>query len=106
MPFITMMLPRVSGVVDAEATIAQDDEPDGDVQHAQTHHGEAHDRAGGEGHPQALVQALAGGLSGAGVGAGGDLHAHEAGQHGPDTAGEKGEGGELGEHLSPGGQRP
>ena len=83
---------------------AEDDEPDGDVQHAQTHHSETHDRAGGEGHPQALVQTLAGGLSGAGVGAGGNFHAHEAGQHGPDTSGEKGEGGELGEHLSPGGK--
>ena len=48
-------------VIDAEG-IAQQEEPDGDVQHAQAHHGEAHDGAGGEGHPQALVQALRGGL--------------------------------------------
>ena len=46
-----------------------------------------------------MVQALAGRLGGAGVGAGGDLHAHQAGEHGPHPPGEEGEGGELGEHL-------
>ena len=74
--------------------ILQDVEPDGDVQQAQAHHGEAHDGAGGEGHVQALVQALAGGLSGTGVGGGGDAHAHKAGQGGVDTAGQEGEGDE------------
>ena len=52
-----------------------------------------------------LVQALRGGLGGTGVGVGGDLHADEAGQHGPDAAGQEGEGGELGEHLAAGGRR-
>ena len=40
------------------------------------------------------------GLGGPGVGLGGNLHADEAGQHGPDTAGDEGEGGKFGEHLS------
>ena len=33
---------------------------------------------------------------------GGDLHADESGQKGPDAAGQKGEGGELGEHVAAG----
>ena len=93
MPFMTMMLPRATGS-SMPKRIAQQEEPDGDVQHAQAHHGEAHDGAGGEGHPQALVQALGGGLGGTGVGVGGDLHADEARQHGPDARRRK-EGGEV-----------
>ena len=69
-------------------------EPDGDIKQAQAHHGEAHNRAGGEGHVQAPVQALVGGVCGAGVGAGGDLHADEAGQGRVDAAGEEGKGDE------------
>ena len=80
-------------------------EPDGDVQQAQAHHGEAHDGAGGERHAQALVQALRGGLSSTGIGVGGDLHADETGQHGPDTAGEESEGGERGRASGPWSQR-
>ena len=34
-----------------------------------------------------------------GIGVGGDLHADEASQHGPDTTGEEGEGGKLGQHV-------
>ena len=72
--------------------VLEDMEPDGHVQQAQAHYGEAHDRAGGEGHAQAPVQALMGGIGGAGIGGGGDLHAHEARQARPDAAGEEGEG--------------
>ena len=84
--------------------IAQQEEPHSDIQHPQANHGKAHDRAGGERHPQALVQALGGGLGGTGIGVGRNLHADEARQHGEDAAGDKGEGGELGEHLSAGGE--
>ena len=77
----------------------QQEEPHGDVQQAQAHHGEAHDGAGGESHPQTAVQALRGGLCSTGIGFGGDLHADEASQHGPDTTGEEGEGGKLGQHV-------
>ena len=79
---------------------AQDDKPQGDVQQSQAHHSKAHDTARGEGHPQSPVQALAGGLGGACVGIGGNFHAHQTGQHGPDAAGQKGKGSESGEHLS------
>ena len=91
------------GILNAEAEV-EDDEPKRDVQHAQANHSEAHDGAGGESHPQAAVQALRGGLGGPGIGVGGDLHADEARQHRPDAAGDKCEGGELGEHLPVGGK--
>ena len=68
---------------------AQQEEPHGDVQQAQTHHGEAHDGAGGEGHPQTTVQPLLAGIGGAAVGGSGDLH---AGQAGEEAAGQEGEG--------------
>ena len=84
--------------------VAQDKEPHGHIQHAQTHYGKAHDAAGGEGHPQALVQAFAGGVGGAGVGGGGDLHADVAGQHGENAAGKEGKGRHPGEHPSAGGK--
>ncbi len=87
--------------MDAEAEV-QDGEPDGDVQQAEADDGEAHDGAGGEGYVKTTVQALAGGLGGTRVGARGDLHPDEAGQHGPDSASQEGEGGELGEHLASG----
>ena len=79
--------------------VVEDDEPHADVQKAQAHHCEAHDRAGGERHVEALVQALVGGVGSAGVGAGGDFHAHEAGQSGVEPAGDEGEGHEGGDEL-------
>ena len=78
-------------------------EPDGHVQQAQANHGEAHDGAGGEGHVQAPVQTLMGGVGGTGVGGGSDLHAHKTGQTGIDTAGEEGEGDKpIIQHTQPG----
>ena len=71
---------------------AQQHEPYRDIQQAQTHHGEAHDGAGGKRHPQALVQALATGVGSAAVGFGGDAHAHKAGKAGEESAGQKCEG--------------
>ena len=91
------------GIGDA-AQVLQAEEPQRDVQNAQTHHGEAHDGTGGEGHVQTSVQALMRGVGRAGVGVGGDLHADQAGQHGPDAAGEEREGRDPGEHLSAGGE--
>ena len=78
--------------------------PDGDVQHTQAHHGKAHDGAGGEGHAESLIEALGGGLRGAGIGIGGNLHADKTGQHGPYPAGDEGEGREFGEHFAVGGE--
>ena len=78
----------------------QDAEPHGNVQHAQTYHGEAHDRAGGERNTQALVQALISSLSSTRIGVGSDLHADKASQHGEHTTGDKCEGGKLGQHLA------
>ena len=83
---------------------AQDGEPHGDVQHAQANDGEAHNGAGGECNAQAAVQALGSSLCGTCVGVGGDLHADETGQHGEDTTGQEGEGGELRQHLTAGGE--
>ena len=71
---------------------AKKQEPDGDVQKAQAHHGEAHDAAGGESHTQTLVQALAAGVGGAAVGLGGDTHTHETAEAGEETAGQEREG--------------
>ncbi|MPM66473.1 hypothetical protein SDC9_113380 [bioreactor metagenome] len=76
--------------------------PHGDIQHTKAHHGEAHDRTGGERHPQALIQAFGCGLRRAGVGIGGNLHADKARQHGPDAAGEEGKRREFREHLPAG----
>ena len=85
-------LGNLGGVI--VGNVLQNVEPNGDIQQAQAHHGEAHDGAGGEGHFQAFVQALASGLRGAGVGVGGNLHAHKASQGGVDAAGEEGKGDE------------
>ena len=74
------------------SNVLQDVEPDGHVQQAKTHHGEAHDGAGGESHVEAPVQAFMSGVGGTGVGGGGDLHANKTSQAGIDTAGEEGEG--------------
>ena len=81
---------------------AQQHEPYGDVKQAQTHHGEAHDGAGGERHPQALVQAVAAGVGGTAVGLGGDTHAHEAAETGEEAAGQEGEGHEPRQQLAGG----
>ena len=79
---------------------AQQHEPDGDVQQTETHHGEAHDGAGGERHPQTLVQTLAAGVGGAAVGLGGDPHPHEAAETGEEAAGQEGEGHEPGQQMA------
>ena len=79
---------------------AQQHEPHADVQQAQTHHGEAHDGAGGERHAQALIQAVAAGVGGAAVGLGGDAHAHEAREAGEEAAGQEGEGHEPGQQTA------
>ena len=81
---------------------AQQHEPDGDVEQAQAHHGEAHDAAGGERHPQTLVQAVAAGISGAAVGLGGDTHAHKAAEAGEEAAGQEREGHEPGQQAAGG----
>ena len=61
-------------------------------QQAQTGHAEAHHRAAPEGQRQCLLHpAPAGRLGGAGVGGGGDPHAHEPGygrQHRPEDVGD------------------
>ena len=74
--------------------VLEDVEPDGHVQQAQAHHSKAHDRAGRERHVEAAVEALVGGVGGAGVGAGGDLHADEARQGGINAAGNESKGDE------------
>ena len=79
---------------------AQQHEPHADVQQAQTHHGEAHDGAGGERHAQALIQTVAAGVGGAAVGLGGDAHAHKAGQAGEEAAGQEREGHEPRQQLA------
>ena len=50
--------------------------------------------------PQTLVQTLGGGLRGTRVGARGDLHADQAGEHRPDTTGQEGKRRHSGKHLA------
>ena len=90
MPNMTMVWAILGGLKPGD--VLENVEPDGHVQQTQAHHGEAHDRAGGESHVQAPVEALMGGVGSAGVGGGGNLHAHKARQAGPDAAGQEGEG--------------
>ena len=59
---------------------AQQEKPDRNIEKAQTHHGKAHDRAGGKRHAQTLVQPVLTGAGRAAVGGGGDLHADKAAQ--------------------------
>ena len=77
--------------------VAQDQVPGGNVKQAQAHHGEAHDRTGGKGHPQSGVQALPAGVGGAGIGRSGDFHAHIAAEAGEEAAGDEGKGNEPGQ---------
>ena len=71
---------------------AQQHKPDGNVQQTQSHHGEAHHRAGGKGHAQALIQAIAAGIGRAAVGLGGNPHAHKTAEAGKESAGQKSKG--------------
>ena len=94
---------ELHGIINAEG-IAEQEKPDGDIQHAETDDGEAHNGTGGERHAETLVQALGGGLRGTRVGARGDLHADETGEHRPDAARDERERGKLGEHFAAGGK--
>ena len=80
---------------------AQQQEPHGDVQQAQTYHGEAHNAAGGERHTQALIQPIAAGIGGAAVGLCGNAHAHKAAEAGEKAAGQECKGYEPGQQLAP-----
>ena len=64
--------------------------PDGNVQQAQAHHGEAHDGAAAEGNFKAGIEAAHGGIGRAGTGIRGGFHAHEAGQAAEKAAREEG----------------
>ena len=70
----------------------QYEEPQGDVQQAESDHGQPHDSTGAEGDAQSAVQTLAGGVGRAGRGVGGCLHAEETCQTGEEASGEEGEG--------------
>ena len=63
--------------------------PDGNVQQAQAHHGEAHDGAAAEGNLEAGIEAAHGGIGRTGTGIRGGFHAHETGQAAEETAGEE-----------------
>ena len=78
---------------------AQQHEPHADIQQAEADHSKAHNGAGGEGHAEAAVQAVAAGVGGAAVGLGGDAHTHEARQAGEETAGQEREGHEPSQQL-------
>ena len=94
---------ELHGIVDAES-VAEQEKPDGDIQHAESDDGEAHNGTGGERHAEALIQTLGSGLRGTRVGARGDLHADETGKHRPDAARNERERGKLGEHFAAGGK--
>ncbi len=76
--------------------------PEGDIEEAETNNGETHNGAGGEGDVKAFVKGVAAGVSGAGVGAGGDTHADEAGEGAAAAAGGKAEGNEPAEEAEGG----
>lgn len=69
----------------------QHQEPAGDMQQAQTDHSKAHDRTGGESHPQSAVKPLRAGMRRTAVGRCGDLHTHEATEGGEKAAADKSE---------------
>ncbi len=71
--------------------MAQDDEPQRDVQQGQADDHQAHDGAGAEGDLQPLVQGVLGAGGGAVGGESGRAHAQEAGQAGEEAAGDEGE---------------
>jgi len=70
----------------------EEEEPQGDVEQVEADDDEAHDGAAAEGDLEAAVEALLGGVGGAGAGVGGGAHAEEAAEAGEESAGEECEG--------------
>jgi len=70
--------------------VIEDPVPERDVQQAESHHDQAHHRAGAEGHLEAAVEALTGPLGGPGRGLGGRVHAQEPAQAAEEPTGQEG----------------